>query len=314
MIQTHSIEDGRMPGEEMAWRETARNLCARAGLDFETWEVQQSFRGVEGYADATDDTVRKIAQATLTGLGLAEGMLLRVLYRNLRDIQSTSSVTAVVETVKKRGAKLLAVLKNCARGLAEWREKVSRKPGGQKMSAALGRWLVGERAGLLDVLHGIRKETTLFSVQFNDPMTWQRIDEESDGETSLADPAAVIRELLEEDEEGEPAKPKVARKSKAKADRVPDKIKPFRRDGIHFESGCQFVSGLLKVVGRGRISRAHIQDELENLSAKKQTDDVQRKTAAAKALLKLNDHLLRKVISTLRAAARKRIQRNGDYG
>ena len=69
----------------------------------------------------------------------------------------------------------------------------------------------------------------------------------------------------------------------------------------------------MRLLNPRNISRAHIQDELVNLSAKKQTDDILRKIGAAKALLKLNDPLLQSAISTLRAAARKRIQRNGDF-
>ena len=119
-----------------------------------------------------------------------------------------------------------------------------------------------------------------------------------------------MEDLIGNEDESADEKPKCSRKT----NRVPDKIRSFRRDGLYFESGCQFVRGLLKAIGKGHISRAHIQDELVNLSAKKQTDDILRKIGAAKALLKLNDPLLQSAISTLRAAARKRIQRNGDFG
>ena len=112
----------RIPAVEMAWRDAARHLCEKARLDFETWDFQLLFRGVESYADAPDEDVPRIAEATPTGVGLAEGMLLRTLYRDLEAIQQGTCIQAVVKSVERRGAPLLAVLKDIAKGLAVWRD------------------------------------------------------------------------------------------------------------------------------------------------------------------------------------------------
>ena len=184
----------RIPAVEMAWRDAARHLCEKARLDFETWDFQQSFRGVESYADSSDEDVPRIAEATPTGVGLAEGMLLRTLYRDLEAIQQGTSIQAVVKSVERRGAPLLAVLKDIAKGLAVWRDKVGNRRLSNKGSSALGRWIVTKRRALRGALLGVRQEALRFSVQFSDATLWDRLEAEADGILADARKRAKSRE------------------------------------------------------------------------------------------------------------------------
>ena len=309
MTQTHSIEDGRMPGEEMAWRETARNLCNLAALPFEKWEIERGFAEVAALAGTTDDALCAQARFCKEGIDLVEGMFIQILYVSLDRMQKAASITAFSSVVETKGAKLAALLKKISKDIAVFRSNEGTKTA-NKVESVFQKWSVERRKELKATLQMLQQAALLFSVRIP-PAVWVEINNQS-GEPAMDDlsPGKILADLIGNEDESADEKPKCSRKM----NHVPDKIKPFRKGGLYFESGCQFVRRLLKAVGRGRISRAHIQDELVNLSAKKQTDDIQRKIAAAKALLKLNDFLLQRAILTLRAAARKRILRNGDFG
>lgn len=297
----------RIPAVEMAWRDAARHLCEKARLDFETWDFQLLFRGVESYADAPDEDVPRIAEATPTGVGLAEGMLLRTLYRDLEAIQQGTCIQAVVKSVERRGAPLLAVLKDIAKGLAVWRDKVGNRRLSNKGSSALGRWIVTKRRALRGALLGVRQEALRFSVQFSDATLWDRLEAEADGTMCGEDPAAVIRKLLEDDEDETPPETK----GKPKPKRVLDKVKPFRKNGAHFAGGCRVVQRILPLVGKGRICREHLDEEIKRLEAKRGDAGPQMDIAAAKALRNLKDPVFQLAITSLREAARKRNARNG---
>lgn len=297
----------RIPAVEMAWRDAARHLCEKARLDFETWDFQQSFRGVESYADSSDEDVPRIAEATPTGVGLAEGMLLRTLYRDLEAIQQGTSIQAVVKSVERRGAPLLAILKDISKGLAVWRNKVGNRRLSNKVSSALGLWIVSKRRALRGALLGVRQEALRFSVQFSDATLWDRLEAEADGTMCGEDPAAVIRKLLEDDGDETPPEKKVRPKPK----KVPDKVKPFRKNGAHFAGGCRVVRRLLRSVGKGRICREHLDEEIKRLEAMRGDARSLMDIAAAKALRKLKDPVFQLAVTSLRVAARKRNARNG---
>ncbi len=312
MDDSPTRNDDRTPAVEMAWRDAARHLCQRARLDYETWDYQLSFRGVETYSVAPDDMVVTIAEATPTGLGLAEGMLLRNLYEELKHIQQGTSIPAIVKSVERRGAPVLAVLKGIAKGLAVWRVKIAMRNGDRRMSAALGRWIVKQRRDLRDAIQGILREALAFSVQFPDTTVWDRIDAESDGAVCASDPEAVIRELLKEDG-GEPRSEKKTgiRTRKAKPKTIPDSAKKFRQGGAFFEGGCRFMRHLQKSYKKARITREIVKEEIKILGESRPDAETARMLAAAKAMLGLRDPAFQTVVTSLRGTANKRKQRDG---
>ena len=202
---------------------------------------------------------------------------------------------------------MLAVLKDIAKGLAIWREKVENRRLSNKGSSALGLWIVSKRRALRGALLGVRQEALRFSVQFSDATLWDRLEAEADGTMCGDDPAAVIRKLLDDAEDETP--PETKRKPKLK--RISDKVKPFRKNGVHFAGGCRVVRRLLRTVGKGRICREHLDEEIKRLEAMRGDARPQMDIAAAKALRKLKDPVFQQAITSLREAARKRNARNG---
>lgn len=309
MIQTHSIEDGRMPGEEMAWRETARNLCNLADLPFEKWEIDKGFDDVAALVGATDGDLSKRAKFSKDGIDLVEGMIIQILYVSLERMQKAASITAFSSVVTNKGAKLAALLKKISKDLAVFRTNEGTKSA-SRVKSVFPKWTVERRKELKATLQMLQQAALLFSVKIPSAV-WVEINNQA-GEPVMDDlsPGKILADLIGNGDEPEEVNPSNAHKTK----RVPDKIKPFRKNGEHFVGGSRVVRRLLKDVGRARICREDLDDEIERLKKKRNDPSAERELKDANALRRLKDPLFQQAVASLRSVARKRIQRNGDYG